>query len=251
MKTTQRDFRAAIFDPDRTIPESLTDGQERPAGKRFNVYRNNVVMGLKEALSESFPVIGKLLGAQNFASLAGLYLRAHPPSDPRMMLYGTDFPAFLESFAPLSHLAYLPDVARLELARRHSYHAADANPIDPTLFTELAPEKLASALVRFAPSVRVIRSPWPVLDIWHYNMSEGAPQPQANGQDVLVTRPEFDPRMDALPKGGALLVETLAKGTRLGPALDLIEAKHPAFDFPTLLALLIQTGAIAALTPET
>jgi len=42
------------------VPASLTDGSEQPAGKRFNVYRNNVIVSLKEALSESFPVVTKL-----------------------------------------------------------------------------------------------------------------------------------------------------------------------------------------------
>ena len=72
MITTQTDFRAAIFDPQMAVPASLTDGSEQPAGKRFNVYRNNVIVSLKEALSESFPVVTKLIGPQNVANLAGL-----------------------------------------------------------------------------------------------------------------------------------------------------------------------------------
>ncbi len=251
MITTQTDFRAAVFDPDIAVPASLTDGQSRPAGKRFDVYRNNVVMSLKEALSESFPVIEKLLGAQNFASLAGLYVRAHPPVDPRMMLYGAEFPAFLEGFEPLAHLAYLPDVAQLELAQRQSYHAADADAIDPALFGQLPPEALATAHIAFAPCVRVARSKWPILDIWHFNMTEGAPQPKSDAQDVLIARPGFDPEMHALPKGGADLIEMLAKGAQLGSALDAIEVNHPEFDFPSLLGLLIQTSTIIALTPQT
>ena len=72
MKTTQAEFRAAVFNPDISVPASLTDGLKRPAGKRFDVYRNNVVLSLKEALSESFPVIAKLLGPQNFSALADI-----------------------------------------------------------------------------------------------------------------------------------------------------------------------------------
>ena len=250
MITTQTDFRTAIFDPAAAIPESLTDGQNQPAGKRFNVYRNNVIVSLKDALSESFPVIAKLIGAQNFANLAGLYVRKHPPSDPRMMLYGAEFPAFLEAFEPLQHVGYLADVARLELAQRRSYHAADASPIDPAIFGELAPEALASATVSFAPAMHIVRSTWPILDIWHFNMTDGAPQPRADGQDVLIARAEFDPQMLAMSQGSAELIALLQNGETLGPALEAIEQSHPHFDFSALLGLLLQTGALTALTPS-
>lgn len=250
MITTQTDFRAAIFDPDMAIPASLTDGAEQPAGKRFNVYRNNVIVSLKDALSESFPVISKLIGPQNFTNLAGLYVRAHPPSDPRMMLYGAEFPAFLEAFEPLQHVGYLADVARLELAQRRAYHAADSTPIDPAIFANLAPETLASATVQLAPAMHIVCSPWPVLDIWHFNMTDGAPQPSASAQNVLIARPEFDPVMRAMPAGSAELIELLQNDTKLGEALETIEQSHPDFDFSALLGLLLQTGALVALTPS-
>lgn len=249
MSSAQSQFRTALFDPDIAVPRGLLDGLDRPAGKRFDVYRNNVVMSLKEALSQSFPVIEKLLGVQNFSSLAGLYVREHPPADPRMMLYGAEFPAFLEGFKPLAHLSYLGDVARLELAQRSSYHARDAAPIDPAVFSTLPPEMLARAQVHFVPAVHTLRSPWPILDIWHFNMTDGAPKPAARAQDVLIARQEFDPSLHALPAGGADLIEALRAGILLGDALENIEQIHPDFDFPSLLGLLLQTGAIGAVTP--
>lgn len=251
MNATQTDFRAAVFDPNSAIPAGLIDGANRAAGKRFDVYRNNVVMSLKEALTESFPVITKLLGTQNFSSLAGLYVRAHPPADPRMMFYGATFPTFLDNLDALSHLPYLPDVARLELAQRQSYHAADAEPIDPVIFGQLSADRLANSRLEFAPSVRITRSSWPILEIWHFNMTDGAPLPSANAQDVLIARPEFDPVMDVLGTGSADLINALMQGAQLGVALDEIEKQHPDFDFPTTLGLLIRTGAITRLTPDT
>lgn len=250
MKTTQSEFRAALFDPEQNVPHSLVDADTRPAGKRFDVYRNNVILSLIDALRSSFPVIQKMLGTETFTNLAGLYVRAHPPSDPRMMLFGTSFPEFLERFEPLQHLGYLADVARLELAQRHSYHAADAPPIDPSVFAELAPEALASAVITFAPPVRLVRAPWPILDIWHFNMTEGAPQPSAHAQDVLITRLEFDPQMHALPEGGGDLIAALMSGAALGDALDKVQLDHPEFDFSALLGLLLQTGALSALIPQ-
>ena len=131
MMSGQDQFRAALLDPGLPVPQGLQDAQGRPAGKRFDVYRNNVVVGLIEALATAFPVIEKLLGAENFRVLAGAYVRAYPPRSALMMFYGDHLPAFLQGFEPVADLGYLPDVARLELAIRRCYHAADAIPVNP------------------------------------------------------------------------------------------------------------------------
>lgn len=245
---TQTDFRTALFDPETAHPVTLTNGADAPAGKRFDVYRNNVAVSLKEAMSAAFPAIEKLLGPENFSAISGFFLRLHPPQDPRLALWGSEFAAFLEGFEPLQHLGYLPDVARLEMARRTSYHSADAAPIAPDIFAATPPEQLANAQLGFAPALRVLRSPWPLLDIWHFNMTPGAPQPSSGAQDILITRQEFDPDLHLLAPGGADFIAACQNGTALDAALDAVQTDHPDFDFPALLTVLLQNSALTSLT---
>ena len=49
MTVPQDDFVAALLRPDADVPLGLSDPEGRPAGKRFNVYRNNVAVSLKDA----------------------------------------------------------------------------------------------------------------------------------------------------------------------------------------------------------
>ena len=243
MTSPQATFTAALLDPTRPAPEGLADGH---SGRRFDVYRNNVAASLTEALITAFPTVTKLLGEANMRPLATLHLRAHPPSSPLMMHYGAAFPDFLASLEQLQRLGYLPDIARLELALRRSYHAADARPIDPQTLAAHSPEALLHARLTLAPAVELARSNWPIHAIWRFNTEENAPKPAMRPEDVLISRPGFDPLVHLLPPGGADFVETLQSGGCFGDACaTLAEA-----DIAAMLGLLLQGQAIIAINED-
>lgn len=247
MIVDQTTFRAALLDPAMPRPEGLADGQGREAGRRFDVYRNNVAVSLSEALETAFPTIAKLIGDKNFPVLAGAFLRQHPPNSPVMMFYGTEMPDFLATFEPTRTIGYLPDVARLELALRQSYHAADAAPMDPARLQSIPPETLMASRLTLAPATRLIRSPWPVHSIWAFNTLPGAPKPTMAAEDTLVLRAELDPEPHLLPPGGGAFVAALLAGETLADAIEHATAEAESFDLSALLALLISQNALTDL----
>jgi hypothetical protein len=236
----QSAFTAAILDPARPAPKGLIGPGGKAAGKRFDVYRNNVAVGLTDALLAAYPAVAKLVGDEFFTAMAGVYLRAHPPQSRMMKDYGDGFAAFLKGFPPAQSLGYLPDVARLEAARRRAYHARDAAAIDPQALAQIAPDTLPQLRFTFAPAVQLIASKWPALSIWRANM-EGGEAPQAAPEEILIARPEFDPVQALLPIGGVALLTTLQKGEPLGAALAIAPRD---FDLSQTIGALIQTGAL-------
>ncbi len=241
---TQSHFAAALLDPDAPVPVGVIDPRGHPAPKRFAVYRNNVAGSLVEALKAAFPMLVKLLGEEFFAAMALAFLRAHPPKSRILMLYGDEMPGFLEQFQPVAHLGYLPDIARVDQALRESYHSADSTHLPEVEFHRLLGQDIAALRLRLAPSLRLIRSRWPIFSIWAANHDNG-PTPKPQAEDLLILRPEFDPRPQLLPPGGAAFLAGLMAGRTLGESLDL--ATGP-IDLAAILGLLISGRAIVGVS---
>jgi hypothetical protein len=248
MTVSQSTFRNAVLDPKIGVPKGLVKTNDQSAGSRFDVYRNNVVHSLTEALRVAFPLVSKLIGPANFGRLAGEFVRQHPPASPLMMYYGEALPAYLEDFEPLAHLGYLPDCARLDLALRASYHAGDTAAMDTTVFAD--PDALMRECFSLAPPTRILKSVWPLHDLWAYNTIPGAAKPTPVAQDVLITRPEFDPSPHVLPKGGADWLLSLEKGRTFGEAVEEIQAQTPDFDLSAALTLVLREQALTKPTTK-
>lgn len=241
--TDESTFHAGLLSPTAPVPAGITDAQNRPAGRRYGVYRNNVTVSLREALAEGFPSIVGLIGRENFDHLARAFLRQSPPGSPLMMHYGAEFPDFLATVEQLAHLPYLADVARIDVAMRQSYHATDSAGIDPAELQALDENALLNTRFGFAPSMFVVRSKWPIGSIWHYTLRRG-PKPTGNGEDVLILRSEYDPEPVILGAGAADVVIALQSQTPFGSA---VETADDRFDLAALLNVLLSRNAITAL----
>lgn len=239
----QAAFRAALLNADAPVPQGLTDGSGQPTKKRYNVYRNNVAVSLTEALRTAFPAIRALVGDAFFDAMAGVFLRQHPPSSPLMMFYGAEMPEFLAGFPPAVPLPYLPDIARLELAMRHAYHAGDTSPITAEALAAIPPEALEGMRLSFAPAVQCLSSAYALYGIYRAATDSAAQKPGKDAEAVLIARPEMDPTVDPMTPANAACLSALLDGATLADAAGAA----PDADLGALLGLLLQRNAITAL----
>ncbi|GAB4358255.1 MAG: DNA-binding domain-containing protein [Oricola sp.] len=241
-------FRSAVFDPARYKPAEITGPHGKKAVRRFNVYRNNVVLGLVNVLVDYFPATARITGDNFFRAMAREFVRAHPPSSPLLFLYGTGFPAFIESFAPAASMPYLADVARVERAWLTAYHAADLEPLAPAALGAVPPDRLAEAVFAPHPATGLVRSPYAVFEIYDANCNAQTVGPIEIGrpQSVLVTRPGLDVEVTALPDGDDAFFESLIAGATLGEAAEAGLRAADGFDIDNAIRGLLQTGAFAA-----
>ncbi len=239
-------FAGALLSADQPIPPGITAHSAAVPTRRFAVYRNNVIMGLRKTLQSRFPAVEKIVGVEFFAAMARVFVTAQPPRSPLLAAYGDDFPAFIAAFEPASELPYLADIARLEAARTRAYHAEDATPIDTGRFAVLDSRTIGAIRIDIHPSVEIVRSPFPIVTIWAMNSGEQELSPIADwrGEDALVARPNLDVQVRKLPPGGAAFLLTLAAGRPLGEAAEVGVADDPDFDLTNNLAGLIGSGLV-------
>lgn len=250
MHAWQAEFARALLDADAPPPEGLaheSDGLPR----RFAVYRNNVSVGLIEALEARFPAVRKIVGEEFFKAAARVFARAHPPRAPIMSLYGEAFPSFLEAFEPARELPYLSDVARLEMARTRAYHAPDAESLPPAALAACTADQLETLRFVLHPSLEILGSAYPIVTIWAMNCGEMALAPITDwqGEDALIIRPGLDVEVRRLAPGGKSFLQSLAAGVPLGEAAARARMADGGFDLAANLAELF-SGLAAAMKSE-
>lgn len=213
----QARFAAALLAPGVDARETLA-ADATPRG--FDVHRNTVVSSLVRALAEGFPSVERLVGDEFFAAMAAEAVRAAPPTHPVLLAYGAGFAAFIEAFAPVAHLPYLADVARLDGLRRRAWHAADVQALDLGAFTGAEAGHVAARRIALHPSVGLLGSAHPARTLWAAQNGDEHPAPVAwVAETALVWR-----------SGGALHVDDVD-----APLLALLDhARHR----PTLAELL-------------
>lgn len=229
-------------------PPGLFSGQGEGLATRFGIYRNNMRESLIGALAVRHPVTERLVGRPFFAALAEAFIARHPPRSPVLMQWGNALASFTEGFEPAASLPFLPDMIRLEAAMTQSYHAADASPLAPEAFAQLAPDVLADLRFSPHPALGLLRSRYPVATLWEAHQGPNAPEPLRdwNAEDILITRPAMKVEVRRLPEGCAAFVDCLAAGRPVAKAVDAALADAEAFDLATAFAIIIQSGSFSA-----
>lgn len=212
---------------------------------RFNIYRNNVRITLRNALRTTFPAIEKLVGEEYFSALALAFVELHPPRSAIMSDYGDCFADFLAGLDPVSDYPYLPDVARIEFARVQAYHAADAKRFG--LQDEASIIRALETPVKLHPSVTTIFSEQPALSIWRSQMDLDDAEPESSGTETALIWRQDDRVAEILVHDSDnRLFDHFAKGEVFSTLLPDNE-DHQAAE--ALIARFIELAAAGVIVP--
>jgi hypothetical protein len=176
----QRRMAADVLRPlteDETMCEQLDDGSsmsDRAAAyvkpnshlsafKRLEIYNRQYWFRVLAALTEDFPALEAVVGAEQFEALAREYLVAHPSHSFTLRNLGSSLPEWLathrEYAGERAELAI--DVARLEWAYAEAFDLAEFAPISADEIAQLDDD----AQISLQPHVRLLALRYPVDDL--------------------------------------------------------------------------------------
>ncbi len=248
------DFSVALLDPSVPPPGDLRVRHGADPVRRFGVYRNNIIVALIDALTDTYPVVAALVGEEFFQGMAREFVRRYPPRSPVMAEYGGGFADFIDAFVPAQSLPYLGDMARLEWQRVLSFQAADADSLQPTAIANLLgdPNRLAALRWTFQPSVALVESRFAVVSLWlaHQNADAATIDDAitmvdiAQGEASLILRQGLEVLVLNLTHGETAFIRALLCGESLVAAAEIARQGPEPFDLTLTFALLLRSGTL-------
>lgn len=250
LRDAQISFAASLLAGDTTFATQIRAGK-LSAARRTEIYRHNVFANLRGALKDIYPAVLAVVGETFFVHAADQYVEAHPSRSGDLNRFGGEWAAFLGTYPHAAALPCLPDVARLEWAWHEAFHAADAPAFDLAGLAAIPGEEHAALRFLLHPTVRLIRSEFPILRIWEVN------QPAFSGEMEV----DWDAPADALlirrdtTDGVTVLIErvsaadfaflqALEKNATLDAATGAALGIDGAFDLQSFLLESVRRGVI-------
>lgn len=204
--------------------ETLLNPQGGVTGEeRMSVYANGYLARIRESLKEVYEAVNQAVGCEKFSALGEEYTRAFPSRNYNLNYAGRHLADLLQKAEVTRAFPFLPDLAKLEWQIWEAFHAFDETPLNPSKLADLSLEDWEDTRIIFQPSVRLVTSAWPVLDIWlarQKPFEEARLPSKKHPERILVGRRADQVRCERLDENQYCLLEGLLSGRTLGDVCD-------------------------------
>jgi len=171
-------LRVQFQEENKELPAAIsTRGFLNPQGgvageERMSVYANGYPARIQESLKEVYEAVYHVLGDGRFSELCRAYVHQYPSHNYNLNFVGRYLPGFLQGSLFSKAFPFLVDLAKLEWLIWKAFHAFDEPAFQPHQLAEVPAENWEQAQIVFQPSVGLIASSWPILDIWRFRRED-------------------------------------------------------------------------------
>ena len=241
LHSLQEAFSAAIFMRETAQLPAQLAAHALPADALVAIYRNNTFSNLTGALADVYPVVQRIVGKDFFQQMVRDYVTCTPSTSGDIQQYGASLEEFVTYYKPARQLAYLRDIAKLEWAYHEAFHAAVPPPsIMHIKLAEIPMNKVNQVRFRLHPACRLLRSEYPIGDIWRANQAglcdnNDLIDLNKGGAYLLVHRHALDVEIVDISAAEFACLNALHNGEILEAAVESASGIEPDFDLTALL----------------
>jgi len=246
------EFKAALLSEDTRFYSEIKAQSMQEKETRLNVYRNNVVVSLIDALSEIFPVTHSLVGDDFFRAMAKQYLQISPPTSPVISEYGEGFSDFIRQFEAAESLPFLADLAALEYNLLTLTHSEEQATLSHDQISEaFAQSDDPSILYLALPSTtQLLASPFSIGSLYHAHRNDGDLRLNQvaiyESEYLLLAKSHLVAQLHVISYEEASFFKHLMQSKNLEQALPVSES----FDLGATLAKLIEWHLLTHITTQ-
>lgn len=251
----------ALFLDDLLVLQDASAAAIEAHRHRLWVYQNNVFAALGEYLRDVFPATCGVVGERFFKQMSQLFAQKYPPSVGNIHRYGVEFNRVIVEFEGLAHLRYLDDLISYEWALHRAYFAdlsdtvdaakVDAAKVDPIKVDQA---KLLSMTVRYNPSVKLLNSEFPILEIHRQSLPEyqgevGVDLRQSQ-DSLLVYKHGKEVMTRLLTQDQALFLSALSNCNNLLQAIEALQGSMSSESMSAAVAMIFELSLLSGFDAE-
>jgi hypothetical protein len=237
------------FDP---VFVNIVEGRgQLGAAERIDIYAQMYYARLLEVLRGDFPRVATILGCEQFDAVARAYLAQYPSTNPSLRYLARFLPAFLKGRPETEEFPFLCDLAQLEWLRVAVFDAPDTEPLRIEDLQTVAPDAWPTLTLHTVPAFQLLRSEWPVHEIWKAAEEETS-SPECFRQEkttVRIWREGFTVYHTPMDTVEQTALDCIRAGEPFGTvcaALEsLLSAEEVASSIGSLLLRWVEDGLLA------
>ncbi len=219
-----------------------------PGARRIQVYRNNRLSSLTEALLACYPAVARLVGTEFFDHAARGYIQSTPLRCANLHYFGQGFADYLQRGSELTAWPFVPGIARLEWACQEVLHAQVSPPLNLTRLRRVPERAYPGLRLNLNAATRLLRSNYPLLRIWQVNQPGYAGEDTVSLDDggirLLIARSALGPQFLPLTDGEYVFLRALSKGRGLQQACESALAGEAGFNLGATLLKHVSLGTL-------
>ena len=246
LRQLQHELQSHLLREDSAIVGAIVDAPPLPVAERLNIYAHGYRVRLIEALDNTYPLLHRLLGDDEFLALGESFVAAHPSVHRSIRWYGRELADFLSQTPPHADQPILAELAQLEWTLAEVFDAPDAGPVSRAAFAAINPAAWSELRFEFHPSLRQLPLRWNTAAAWQALDGEDTPpHPKCAEKAVpwLLWRRDLQNYFRSMSADEAVALDCALRGHSFGEICEALVEWLPEEEIPLRAAGLLGTWA--------